>query len=175
MFVYAIWNIVGLVQYATICRKMSPEKLLCTFVRSRLDYCNSLLVGCPKYLLCKLQKVQNNAARLIFRTTRSAHFSQILYSLPWLPIKQRIEYKLSWLCFQITSLIWPPSTFQNVFTFTLLPGSSALLQTPDTIPSFPTKSSGQLSFSYHCTSVSSFHSSLKTFLFSKTFSSFPLP
>ena len=45
------------------------KKLLCVFVLSRLDYCNSLLVGCPKYLLTKLPKVQNNAARLIFRTT----------------------------------------------------------------------------------------------------------
>ena len=30
------------------------KKLLCAFVLSRLDYCNSLLAGCPKYLLSKL-------------------------------------------------------------------------------------------------------------------------
>jgi len=70
------------------------KKLLCAFVFSRLDYCNSLLVGRPKYLLSKLQKVQNNAARLIFRTTRSAHITPMLHSLHWLPIEQKIEYKL---------------------------------------------------------------------------------
>ena len=32
------------------------KKLLCAFVLSRLDYCNSLLAGCPKYLLSKLPK-----------------------------------------------------------------------------------------------------------------------
>ena len=101
--VSAILNFVGLVQYATICLKMSPKKLLCVFVLSRLDYCNSLLAGCPKYLLSKLQKVQNNAARLIFRTTRSAHVTPMLHSLHWLPIEQRIEYKLSLLCFKIIS------------------------------------------------------------------------
>ena len=79
------------------------KKLLCAFVLSRLDYCNSLLAGCPKYLLSKLQKVQNNTARLISRTTRSAHVTPMLHSLHWLPIEQRIEYKLSLLCFQIIS------------------------------------------------------------------------
>ena len=57
------------------------KKMLCVFVLSRLDYCNSLLAGCPKYLLSKLQKVQNNAARLIFRTTRSTHLTPMLHSL----------------------------------------------------------------------------------------------
>ena len=57
------------------------KKLLCAFVLSRLDYCNSLLAGCPKYLLSKLQKVQNNAARLISRTTRSAHVTPMHHSL----------------------------------------------------------------------------------------------
>ena len=101
--IFAILKFVRLVQYATICLKMSPKILLCAFALSRLDYCNSLLVGCPKYLLSKLQKVQNNAARLIFRTTRSDHVTPMLHSLHWLPIEQRIEYKLSLLCFKIIS------------------------------------------------------------------------
>ena len=73
------------------------KKLLCAFVLSRLNYCNSLLAGCPQYLLSKLQKVQNNAASLIFRTTSSAPVTPMLHSLHWLPIEQRIEYKLSLL------------------------------------------------------------------------------
>ena len=101
--VSAIFNFVGLVQYATICLKMSPKKLLYAFVLSRLGYCNSLLAGCPKYLLSKLPKVQNNVARLIFRTNRSAHVTPMLHSLHWLPIEQRIKYKLSLLCFKIIS------------------------------------------------------------------------
>ena len=84
------------------------------------------MAGCPKYLLSKLQKVQKNAARLIFITTRSAHLIPMLHSIHWLPIKLRIEY----ICFALISfLIRPPSTFQNFFTFTPFPGSSAPLQT----------------------------------------------
>ena len=42
---------------SAICHHLSEDvtkKLLCAFVLSRLDYCNSLLAGCPKYLLSKL-------------------------------------------------------------------------------------------------------------------------
>ena len=79
------------------------QKTVVWFVLSRLDYCNLLVVGCPKYLLSKLQKVCNNTARLIFRTNRSTHITPMLYSLHWLPIEQRIKCKLSFLCFKIIS------------------------------------------------------------------------
>ena len=91
---------------SAVCHYLSEDvtrSLLCAFILSRLDYCNSFLAGCPKYLLSKLQKVQNNAARLIFRTTRSAHVNPMFPSLHWQPIEQRIEYKLSLLCFKISS------------------------------------------------------------------------
>ena len=84
-------------------RRRHQKNNCCMFGLSRLDYCNSLLVGCAKYFLSKLQKVQNNAARLIFRTTRSAHITPMLHSLHWLPTEWRIEYKLSLLCFNVIS------------------------------------------------------------------------
>ncbi len=51
----------------------ATKTLVCSFVLSRLDYCNSLLAGCDQSLLSRLQKVQNNAARLILRRSRSTH------------------------------------------------------------------------------------------------------
>ena len=122
---------------------------MCAFVLSRLDYCNSLLAGCPKYLLSKLQNVQNNAVRLIFRTTRSVHVTPMLHSLHWLPIEQRIEYKLSLLCFKIISHQAPIYLLELLHLYT---PSRQLRSSTDTrvfrIPSFRTKSSGQRSFSY---------------------------
>ena len=47
------------------------KTMISAFVLPRIDYCNSLLAGCPKQLIHKLQKVQNNAARLICRTPKS--------------------------------------------------------------------------------------------------------
>ena len=54
MYIYYL----GLHQISAICHCLSEDdtkKLLCAFVVSRLDYWNSLVAGCPKYLLSKLQ------------------------------------------------------------------------------------------------------------------------
>ena len=72
----------------------ATKTLVCSFVLSRLDYCNSLLAGCPQYLIDKLQRVQNNAARLVLRARRRDHASPLLSSLHWLPITSRIQYKI---------------------------------------------------------------------------------
>ena len=45
----------------------NTNKLVCCFVTSRLDYCNSLLAGLPNSKLSRLQQIQNNAARLVKR------------------------------------------------------------------------------------------------------------
>ena len=59
----------------------ATQTLVCSLVLSRLDYCNSLLSGCPQYLLDKLQKVQNAAARLVRKAKKSDHIHPILETL----------------------------------------------------------------------------------------------
>ena len=68
--------------------------LVCSFVLSRLDYCNSLLAGLPATSLVPLQRVQNAAARLVLGLKTTDHITPALMELHWLPIKHRISYKL---------------------------------------------------------------------------------
>ena len=82
---------------------LATKTLVTSLVLSRLDYCNSLFSGIPQQLIDKLQKVQNYSARLIFKTSWRTHFSPLLAKLHWLPIAQRIEYKMSFFCYDVAS------------------------------------------------------------------------
>ena len=85
----SIWNLLSVDAVKT---------LVCSLVLSRLDYCNSLLVGLPQYFIKRLQGVQNVAARSIFRTPRSEHISPLLQNLHRLPVNRRILHKVAALC-----------------------------------------------------------------------------
>lgn len=69
-------------------------------VISKLDQNNSLLVGAPKYLVSKLQSIQNAAAKMIQGYKRYDQISPPLAELHWLPISYRIEFKTLLLTFK---------------------------------------------------------------------------
>ena len=70
------------------------KMLVNALVIPRLDYCNCLLYGIPKYQRDKLQIIQNTAARLVMGLKRSDHVTPILKNLHWLPVEKRIEFKI---------------------------------------------------------------------------------
>ena len=67
-----------------------------SLVSSKLDYCNSLYSGISQTNFNKLQRIQNSLARVITNTSKYQHIKPTLKKLHWLPIKQRIDYKI-WL------------------------------------------------------------------------------
>jgi len=75
----------------------------CSIIGSRLDYCNSLLAGTSKSNLVKLQRVQNTLARVINRQVKSDHITPVLKELHWLPIENRVTFKLATLAYNIKS------------------------------------------------------------------------
>ena len=69
------------------------------YVTSRLDQGNGLLYGVSDRLLTQLQRVQNSAVRLVTKTRRQEHITPALIELHWLPVRQRIEYKIFLITF----------------------------------------------------------------------------
>ena len=61
---------------------------------SRLDYANSLLYGASDSQIQRLQRVQNRAAKLIFKARKRDHVTPLLQQLHWLPVQQRILFKI---------------------------------------------------------------------------------
>lgn len=76
------------------------ETLIHAYLTSRLDNCNSLFYALPDYLINKLQRIQNTAARLVTLTKKRHHITPVLRQLHWLPVKQRIIYKILLLTFK---------------------------------------------------------------------------
>ena len=70
-------------------------------VRSRLDYCNSLLAGTSVSNLARLQLVQNTLARVVTQKSRSCHISHVLADLHWLPVRHRISFKIATITFKV--------------------------------------------------------------------------
>ena len=76
------------------------KTLVQALVTSRMDYCNSLLIGMPKCDLHRLKKVQHSAARLVSKPNRSEDITSVLEDLHWLQIPERIKFKVLLLTYK---------------------------------------------------------------------------
>ena len=82
-------------------RRKVTQILLDATITLKLDNCNSLLYsGLPNYLTQKLRCVQNAPAHLVSFTRKSDHKIPILFDIYWLPIEQRILFKILLITFK---------------------------------------------------------------------------
>ena len=132
----------------------ATKTLLSAFVLPKLDYCNYLFYGSPMYMLERLQKVQNTAARQIFQCRKQNHISPLLMSLHWLPINACIEYKLSVICHSFFLGLSPVYLTDLLLVYT---PKRNLRSSSDNrilcIPKLRTKTFGHRSFSFAATTI----------------------
>ena len=70
------------------------SQLIHALITTTLDYCNGILFNLPKNKIERLQRIQNQAARMLKRIPRRNHITPVLKDLHWLRINERIEFKI---------------------------------------------------------------------------------
>ena len=130
----------------------------------------------------KLQRVQNTAAQIVLQVPRQSPSQPLLEELHWLPVRQRIDYKLAILTYKI----WNTSTTAYLShhirpresTRHLRSSTTPLLHRPTTRTHFADRAFGCSApavwnslntDSLCCNSLALFKRSLKTFPFRQTF------
>ena len=66
---------------------------------SHLDYCNSILVGCQKLNKCNAMYTKHHSKIILNKRSRDST-TEYLRELHWLPIQQRIHFKILILIFK---------------------------------------------------------------------------
>ena len=161
---------------------LTEESLLTiahAFVTSKLDYCNSLLVGLPSTLIDKLQSVQNSTAKMITGRHKYDHNTPLLIMLHWLPVKERIIFKVLLIAFKCIHKLAPRYLCELIHIHqpsrNLRSSSQCLLE----VPRIEQVTYGGRAFSYAapvlwnklpleirlCQKLSTFKRLLKTYLF----------
>ena len=138
---------------------------------------------CQSTQLIAYKKIQNPAARIITRTSRSSHITPVLKSLHWLPVQYRINFKLYCITHRALSLEEPH--YLNSLLINRLNSHSLRSSSfnPHTLPFFNKKSNGFRSLAHtapfllkhlpsnvrSATTYLSFRKSLKTYFFNQAF------
>ena len=86
----------------------AAKTLAHTLVISRIDYCNGILGNLPLRVTNKLQRVQNTAARMLYKKPKRTHTTPLLKQLHWLPVIYRIKFKILLLTFKSLNQLAPP-------------------------------------------------------------------
>ena len=114
--------------------RAASEKIVHALISSRLDFGNVLLYNLSQTKLAKLQKLQNAAARIVTLTKKHTHITPILKSLHWLPIEQRIKFKILLSVFHCVQDSAPQCNLSSVNAYnrvrTLRSADSGLLSVP---------------------------------------------
>ena len=154
-------------------------------ILSRIDYCNTLYLGLPKYLQKKLQLVINKTAKMIVYAGYRERASPILINLHWLPLIARIEYKV---CCLVHSALHTgfPAYLREKLQLLQYPNVVGTRNSNDTLKLFEPRvegSYGDRSFTYKAPRIFNklprslreivapdlFKKKLKTFFFSRAF------
>ena len=159
------------------------QTLIYALVTSHLDYANCIYFNLPKYLIAKMQRVQNAAVRVLFKQPKYCHVTSLRKQAHWLPIAYRIHYKILCLAYKAISDDGP-EYLNNLIQFKINTGhvTRSSVSKDLLIPRTRTKA-GERSFKFaaptlwnklsndtrNSNNISQFKSKLKTELFRQAY------
>lgn len=159
------------------------KTLVRSLVFSKLHYGNALMCGATKKVTKSMQRVINVCARLVKKSPKRSHVTPLVVELHWLPMRERIDYKIILLTYKTLNGLCPQymsGLLEETTTDRHL--RSSRLSTLS-IPKFRTERYGRGRFGVaapmlwnslpidlkNCANVSTFKKQLKTYLFRKAY------
>ena len=166
---------------AQISRHISFRNCKTLIHASKIDHYNILLSGLKQDQARKLQYVQNSAARLLTGTRKHEHITPVLRDLHWLPVHERIRFKILLMTFKCLNQLAP--SYLSDLLIHYRPLRTLRLSDKELLVQLRChlKTYGERAFSFiapklwntlplsikRCNSAESFKSTLKTYLFQK--------
>ena len=101
---YHLRNLFRILRYLS---EKSASMVVHAFITSKIDYCNSLYFGLPKYQVKRLQQLQNTSACFVTKAGTYDHITPLFVELHWLPVSYRIVFKLLLLVYKALNCFCP--------------------------------------------------------------------
>ena len=86
----------------------AAKSVAVSIIGSHLDYCNSLLHGSSQRNFDRLQRVQKALASAVTQASWRSGATELRQELHWLPIRQRVEFKLGVIARKVIYTGTPP-------------------------------------------------------------------
>ena len=85
--------------------KSTHFHIIHALISCRLHYSNSILYNVPKTKTDRLQRIQNQCARILTKSPHREHINPVLKNLHWLKIQDRIAYEMLMLTYKSSYIL----------------------------------------------------------------------
>ena len=99
------FHLLGIGRIGNLLTFDATAQLIHALITNRLDFYNSILYNLPNKQIERLQRIQNQAARMLKRIPRRSHITLVLRELHWLRIHDRIIFKILLLTHKALTLL----------------------------------------------------------------------